>query len=86
MGKFNIFKTKYKIMKKILFLLIFLLPLSVYAFNETEAIQRPVQFASGILDGIFGFLGQTIGWFALLVLALGFAVLILGVGKNVSNW
>jgi hypothetical protein len=84
--KIYIFKIKRYIMLKQLLLLIFLLPTIIYAFNETEAIERPVTFASGMLDGIMSFVGSTIGWWALLFLAVGFATIIIAVGKSVRDW
>jgi len=79
------FKIKNQIMRKVLALFLIMFP-TVLAFSETEAIQRPVSFVSGLVDGIMSFLKSTIGWFALLILAVGFAMLITAVYKNVGHW
>jgi hypothetical protein len=86
MKKFNIFKTKKYNMKKILLAMLLLTIPTVLAYNETEAIERPVTFVQGILDGLMSFLNSTIGWFTLLFFAVGFAVLIIAVGKRARDW
>jgi len=87
MKKFKIFKIQNIIMKKLSLLGIFLISLqSVFAFNETEAIERPVEFVMSLKDGILAFLGSTIGWFAVLILAVGFAGVIIGIGKKIRDW
>ena len=72
--------------KVVLFTLLFFVPIALADFNETDAIEQPVTFISGMLTGLMSFLSSTIGWFALLFFAVGFAVLIIGVSKSVKGW
>jgi len=87
MKKFKIFNIQNISMKKLSALAISLFFLkTAYAFNETEAIERPVTFVMSLKDGILAFLGSTIGWFAVLILAVGFAGVIIGIGKTIRDW
>jgi len=76
-----------KIKQLIIIQILILLTVNIAsAVNETEAMDKPIQFLSSLKEGIFSFITSTIGGLTLFVFAVGIAGILVVIGKSVGSW